>query len=167
MGAVPPDKNGLKVVPLHKPQLWHHKRHRGSCSNEGLSNPPTLSCNSILSGRFSFVQTQSRQSAKLFLQSSELGLPHPLTHRGSLVQGGGGGYTLACGRGGAQFRRGDRHCDTLGTNCIHFVVHFKSLSLILSLSFSYVKKIVCLLSPLYFLSIFFFLYFRGPRFLRS
>jgi hypothetical protein len=33
-----------------------------------------------------------------FLQSLELGLPHPLT------RGGGGG--------GSQFGRGDRHCDT-------------------------------------------------------
>jgi hypothetical protein len=36
---------------------------------------------------------QSRQSARLFLQSSELGLPHPLTFRQvcplPLVQGGG------------------------------------------------------------------------------
>jgi hypothetical protein len=44
--------------------------------------------------------SQSRQSAKLFLQSSELGLPQPLTAGECaprpLVQGGG---TLACGRG--------------------------------------------------------------------
>ncbi len=60
---------------------------------------------------------QSRQSAKLFLQSSELRLPHSLTRRRvctphPLVPGGG---TLACGRGsgGSQFERGNRHCGTV------------------------------------------------------
>jgi hypothetical protein len=53
---------------------------------------------------FSF-EAQSRQSAKLFLQSYELGLPHLLTPQASLPSlwlGGGrvGWYTLACGRGG-------------------------------------------------------------------
>ncbi len=49
---------------------------------------------------------QSKQSAKLFLQSSELGLPHPLTpsHAGECVPPPpfvpGGGGTLACGGGG-------------------------------------------------------------------
>jgi hypothetical protein len=54
---------------------------------------------------------QSRQSAKLFLQSSELGLPHPLTGRRVCVPlpplvpgGGGGGHT----------GRRDRHSGTLG-----------------------------------------------------
>ncbi len=44
---------------------------------------------------------QSRQSAKPFLQSSKLGLPHPVK--------------LKCGRGGgeSQFGRGDRHCGSL------------------------------------------------------
>ncbi len=48
------------------------------------------------------VIVQSRQSAKLFLQSSELGLPHPLTRRRvcpPLWTGGGGVHTHACGRG--------------------------------------------------------------------
>ncbi len=40
---------------------------------------------------------QSRQSAKLFLQSSELGLPHPFSRRPPF--GPGGESTLACGRG--------------------------------------------------------------------
>ncbi len=42
---------------------------------------------------------QSRQSAKLFLQSSELGLPHPLTRRRVCPPFGSGRGTLACGRG--------------------------------------------------------------------
>ncbi len=58
---------------------------------------------------------QSRQSASLFLQSSELGHPHPLTRRrvcspllwfrGSLV---------GVGMGESQFRQGDRHYGSLG-----------------------------------------------------
>ncbi len=49
---------------------------------------------------------QSRQSARLFLQSSELGLPHPLPHRRvpppPFWFGRGGGGTLARGRGGGK-----------------------------------------------------------------
>jgi hypothetical protein len=70
-------------------------------------------------------RSQSRQSAKLFLQSSELGLPHPLTRRRVCspllwcapplwFRGRG---TLASGRGGegtSQFQRGDRNCGNLG-----------------------------------------------------
>ncbi len=45
------------------------------------------------------MEGQSRQSARLFLQSSELGLPQPLTRRRVcpplLVGGGGGGNSLA------------------------------------------------------------------------
>jgi hypothetical protein len=47
------------------------------------------------------MDSQSRQSARLFLQSSELGLPHPLAHRQVCpplwLQGR---ETLAGGRGG-------------------------------------------------------------------
>jgi hypothetical protein len=44
---------------------------------------------------------QSWQSGKLFLQSSELGLPQPLTRRQVCPPPfGSGGGTLACGRGG-------------------------------------------------------------------
>ncbi len=46
---------------------------------------------------YTSLNPQSRQSARLFLQSSELGLPHPLTRRvcspSPLLQ-------VACGRGG-------------------------------------------------------------------
>jgi hypothetical protein len=54
----------------------------------------------------------------LFLQSSELGLPQPITRRRVCppppVLGGGRG-TLASGEGlgESQFRRGDMHCGTL------------------------------------------------------
>ncbi len=56
---------------------------------------------------------QSRQSARLFLQSSDLGPPHPHRRRMCPPFGWGG---VACGRGvgGSQFGRGDRHCGTLG-----------------------------------------------------
>jgi hypothetical protein len=62
------------------------------------------------------VQTQSRQSDRLSLQSSELGSPTP-SDAGEcvppLVPGEG---SLAYGRGGGrtQFGRGVRHCGTLG-----------------------------------------------------
>ncbi len=54
-------------------------------------------------------ETQSRQSARLFLKSSEMGLPQPLTHRRVCPPGSGGGaYSLAReGLGESQFRRGD------------------------------------------------------------
>ncbi len=59
------------------------------------------------------------QSAKLFLQSSELGLPHLLTRRRVCTLHpfgcGGGAHSLAGqGVGESQFGRGDRHCGTLG-----------------------------------------------------
>jgi hypothetical protein len=59
---------------------------------------------------FFIEDTQSRQSAKLFLQFSELGFPHPLTRKRVCpplwFRGEGG--TLACGRGvgESQIRRG-------------------------------------------------------------
>jgi hypothetical protein len=62
-------------------------------------------------------RAQSRQSAKLFLQSSELGLPQPITRRRvcplpSVL--GGGAHSLAREVvGESQFRRGDIHCGTL------------------------------------------------------
>ncbi len=83
-------------------------------------------------GAISFVSLQSRQSAKLFLQSLELGLPHPLTRRRVCPPlpppGSGGRVTLACGRGGggSQSQWGDIlvHCGTLGTGIyrMYFVV---------------------------------------------
>ncbi len=57
---------------------------------------------------------QSRQSTKLSLQSSELGLPHPFTRKGVYTLpglGGGGIHTRLRDSGeGAQFQQGDRHC---------------------------------------------------------
>jgi hypothetical protein len=47
-------------------------------------------------------EPQSRQSARLFLQSSELGPPSPLTHRRVCLPLWCWGYTLACGRGGGE-----------------------------------------------------------------
>jgi hypothetical protein len=64
-------------------------------------------------------KAQSRQSSIPSLQSSKLGLPHPLGRRQvctppPLVREGGS--AVACGSGGgeAQFQRGDRHCGSLG-----------------------------------------------------
>ncbi len=74
---------------------------------------------------------QSTQSTKLFLQSSELRLPHPLNRRrvcrgdcAPLWIRGGGEGTLACGRagGGSQFHRGDIHCGTLGIYVLVYLV---------------------------------------------
>jgi hypothetical protein len=63
------------------------------------------------------VATRSRQSAKLFLQSSELGLPHPLSRRRECPPPfgpGGRAQSLAGeGLGESQFRRGDIHCGAL------------------------------------------------------
>jgi hypothetical protein len=62
---------------------------------------------------------QSRESAKLFLQSSALGLPKPLTLRrvcpppSSVLGGGANSLAAREGLGESQFRRGDRHCGTL------------------------------------------------------
>jgi hypothetical protein len=63
------------------------------------------------------AQAQSRQSAKLFLQSSELRLPHPSAAGACapppLVPGGRGTPASGKGVGESQFQRGDIHCGTL------------------------------------------------------
>ncbi len=58
---------------------------------------------------------QSRQSARLFLQSSEWRLPHSLTRRRVCppVWFWGGLTRWGRGVGGSQFGQGDRHCGTL------------------------------------------------------
>jgi hypothetical protein len=63
-----------------------------------------------------FEATQ-RQSARLFLQSSELGSPTP-SHAGEFVLFGSGDDTLASRRvvGGPNLDEGHRHCVTLGTS---------------------------------------------------
>jgi hypothetical protein len=67
--------------------------------------------------RYTLCSTlQSRQSTRLFLQSSELGPPPPPPLRRRVL-----GVRHTCllerGGGGSQFRRGDRHCGTLGIIC--------------------------------------------------
>ncbi len=68
---------------------------------------------------FDSCWSQSRQSAKLFLQSSELGLPHPPTRERvfppphPLIRGGGIRSLAGEGLGESQFRRGYIHCGTL------------------------------------------------------
>jgi hypothetical protein len=67
------------------------------------------------------LQAQSRQSTRLFLQSSELG-PPPLNRRRvfpppPLVPGRGPHLLAIEGLEGSQFGRGDKHCGTLGILC--------------------------------------------------
>ncbi len=68
---------------------------------------------------------QSRQIAKLFLQSLELGLPQPLTPQASVPPSpvlGRGAHSMAReGLGESQFRRGDIYCGTLYIYCTYFV----------------------------------------------
>jgi hypothetical protein len=65
---------------------------------------------------------ESRQSAKLFLKSSELGLPHPLTR--PPVLGGGLHSRAREGLGESQFRPGDIHCGTLYINVLYITAGF-------------------------------------------
>jgi hypothetical protein len=65
------------------------------------------------------VRSQSRQSTRLLLQSSDLGQlppPHPQANTSPPFGSGGVTHFLAGegGVGGSQFARGDRHCGTLG-----------------------------------------------------
>jgi hypothetical protein len=63
------------------------------------------------------VYSQSRQSARLFLQSSELGLPQPRHPQVSGVGGWGGAHSLAgvgVGVGGPNSDEGTDNCGTLG-----------------------------------------------------
>ncbi len=77
--------------------------------------------------------SQSRQSPKLFLKSSGLGLPQPLTRRRLCPPPpppvlGRGAHPLAReGLGESQFRRGDIHCGTLYINVL-CVVTIKEIS---------------------------------------
>ncbi len=107
---------------------------------------------------------QSRQSAKPFLQSSELGLPHP-SPAGEcalppLVRGVRG--TLACGKGvgESQFRRGDIHCGTLSTYVL-CAPHNLYSTTALPFSFSHSLTHLFLLF-LHFLITIFFLHLRTP-----
>jgi hypothetical protein len=72
---------------------------------------------------------QGRQSAKLFLQSSEWGLPHPFPRRRLCSVyppfGYGRAHLLAGeGLGESQFGRGDIHCSTLD---IYVLRDFRSI----------------------------------------
>ncbi len=68
-------QHSLKIYPLNKHVLHvkhgKHERDHDFCSKK----------NDVEFESSPQAAPQSRQSAKLFLQSSELGLPHPLTRR--------------------------------------------------------------------------------------
>jgi hypothetical protein len=71
--------------------------------------------------------SQSRQSTKLFIQSSELGLPKPLTRRRvcpppPLVPREGAHSLAREGVGESKFRRGDIHYGTLYCIYMYFVI---------------------------------------------
>ncbi len=81
---------------------------------------------------YHILSPQSRQSAKLFLQSSELGLPPPLTRRRVCPPPppvpGEGAHSLAReGLGESQFWRRDLHCGTLyiHTYFVYYPKHWK------------------------------------------
>ncbi len=79
------------------------------------------------------VHTESRQCAKPFLQSLELGLPQPLTRTRVCPPpfgSGVGAHSLAREEvGESQFRRGDVHCGTLyiyvlcGSTTLKYSIH--------------------------------------------
>ncbi len=73
------------------------------------------------------LRTQSRQSAKLFLQSSDLELPLPLGRRRvcpPTLWSGGRAHSLAGeGSGESQFRRGDIHWGALYINKYFVTTH--------------------------------------------
>jgi hypothetical protein len=80
---------------------------------------------------------QSRQSARLFLQSSELGPPTPSPAGGLCpLFDSGGRDTLSCGTGGggSPSGRGDRHCGILG---IYVLCGSQCLNLFRSVIFMY------------------------------
>ncbi len=76
---------------------------------------PPCTCSPANIGRN--ISPQSRQSTKLSLQSSELGLPHSLPRRRVFTplwfRKGEHTRLRERGWGGSQFQRGDRHCGTL------------------------------------------------------
>jgi hypothetical protein len=90
------------------------------------------------------MHAQSRQSAKLFLQSSELGLPQSLARRRGPPPFWGEGHAPAHslareGLGESQFRRGDIHSGTLyiyvlcvcmPCTCRYFIILYNSMFVI-------------------------------------
>ncbi len=91
------------------------------CQKQLINHPPKIPASirdeeggSEARGGFT---VQSRQSAKPFLQSSKLGLTHPLSRRRvcppNPVLGGEANSLAGEGLGEYQFRRGDIHCGAL------------------------------------------------------
>jgi hypothetical protein len=82
----------------------HFLHQIGKNTSDSATSVPTLK-------KTETFASQSRQSARLFLQSSvRIGTPppHPQASVSPPFGLGGGGV------GGTQFRRGERHCGTLG-----------------------------------------------------
>ncbi len=119
----------------HRKNLWKNKNSPGRVGFKVMcvkfkSNKSPLDSvtrevwwlfSQLCSAALLWHRSQRRQSAKLFLQSSELGLPHSLTRRRlcppPLWFGGGAGtHSLAGNEGGRSNSNegGDRYCDTPG-----------------------------------------------------
>ncbi len=84
-----------------------------SCGDKGLEK--SIGQGSAIKPQMS-LRTVYAECYKLFLQSSELGLPHP-DFVPPPFGSWGGTHSLAVageGVGGSQFGRGERHCGTLG-----------------------------------------------------
>ncbi len=127
------EQGGQQAWPV--PPVWRDRRREGRVPDDsplpGRPGSGALSRHLAGWGRplpQGGYTPQSRQSARLFLQSSELGLPQPLTRRQvcpphPLVPGGGG--TLAGGRGGGRVPIPTRGLTLFcGTNC---TTNFKTI----------------------------------------
>ncbi len=104
---------------FEKPRLIIYSQSLNFKTKETLAQP--TKCTSLEDSHSLLgARTQSRQSARLFLQSYELGPPPPppTTLTGecapAAVPGGGGVTHVLVGEAGLGPGRGDRHCGTLG-----------------------------------------------------
>jgi hypothetical protein len=94
----------------------------GSIFNDDVTFYSTPRINPLWCRCSCYRQSTCRQSTRPFLQSSEWAppLPHPQASVPPSPLWFGGRDTHACGRGdvGVHFKRGDRHCGSLGTRYV-------------------------------------------------
>jgi hypothetical protein len=81
------------------------RRNHAQYNREGNTTIPASTADILgedMPHKIIIITPEYRQSAKLFFQSSELGLPHPPHPQASVASpfGSGGRGTLACCRGG-------------------------------------------------------------------